>query len=71
MVQAAYANNASTIFQARFDRYINDVLSAPMRPWQMTLGYNIGGVFRALAIGGSRWCSRASSWACRSSGRSP
>ena len=31
MVQAAYANNASTIFQARFDRYINDVLSAPMR----------------------------------------
>ena len=32
MVQAAYANNASTIFQARFDRYINDVLSAPMQP---------------------------------------
>ena len=51
MVQAAYANNASSIFQARFDRYIHDVLSAPMRPWQMTLGYTIGGVFRALAIG--------------------
>ena len=31
MAQAAYANNASTIFQARFDRYVNDVLSAPMR----------------------------------------
>ena len=53
MVQAAYANNASTIFQARFDRYINDVLSAPMRPWQMTLGYTVGGLFRSLAIGGS------------------
>jgi len=51
MVQAAYANNASTIFQARFDRYINDVLSAPMKPWQMTLGYTVGGLFRALAIG--------------------
>jgi ABC-2 type transport system permease protein len=51
MVQAAYANNASTIFQARFDRYVNDVLSAPMHPWQMTLGYTVGGVFRALAIG--------------------
>ena len=51
MVQAAYANNASSIFQARFDRYIHDVLSAPMRPWQMTLGYTVGGVFRALAIG--------------------
>jgi ABC-2 type transport system permease protein len=51
MVQAAYANNASTIFQARFDRYVNDVLSAPMHPWQMNLGYNVGGVMRALAIG--------------------
>jgi ABC-2 type transport system permease protein len=51
MVQAAYANNASTIFQARFDRYIDDVLSAPMHPWQMTLGYTVGGVFRAVAIG--------------------
>ncbi|HEV3378767.1 MAG TPA: ABC transporter permease [Thermoleophilaceae bacterium] len=51
MVQAAYANNASSIFQARFDRYIHDVLSAPMRPWQITLGYTVGGIFRALAIG--------------------
>jgi ABC-2 type transport system permease protein len=53
MVQAAYANNASSIFQARFDRYIHDVLSAPMRAWQVTLGYTVGGVFRALAIGAS------------------
>jgi len=53
MVQAAYANNASTIFQARFDRYVNDVLSAPMHPWQVTLGYLVGGVVRALAIGAS------------------
>jgi ABC-2 type transport system permease protein len=51
MVQAAYANNASTIFQARFDRYVHDVLSAPMHPWQMTLGYTVGGIFRALLIG--------------------
>jgi ABC-2 type transport system permease protein len=51
MVQAAYANNASTIFQARFDRYINDVLSAPMKPWQMAFGFTVGGVVRAVAIG--------------------
>jgi ABC-2 type transport system permease protein len=51
MVQAAYSNNASTIFQARFDRYVNDVLSAPMRPWQMALGFTVGGFFRAIAIG--------------------
>ena len=53
MLQAAYANNASSIFQARFDRYIHDILSAPLRPWQVALGYTVGGVFRALAIGGS------------------
>jgi ABC-2 type transport system permease protein len=51
MVQAAYANNASTIFQARSDRYVNDVLSAPMHPWQMTLGFVVGGLYRALVIG--------------------
>jgi ABC-2 type transport system permease protein len=51
MVQAAYANNASTIFQARSDRYVNDVLSAPMHPWQMTLGFVLGGVVRAFLIG--------------------
>jgi ABC-2 type transport system permease protein len=53
MVQAAYANNSASIFQARFDRYVNDVLSAPMHPWQMTLGYTVGGVVRAIAIGAS------------------
>jgi ABC-2 type transport system permease protein len=53
MVQAAYANNSASIFQARFDRYIHDVLSAPMHPWHMTLGFTVGGIVRALAIGGS------------------
>lgn len=51
MVQQAYNNNASTIYQARSERYVNDVLSAPMHPWQMNLGYNLGGVVRAVAIG--------------------
>ena len=51
MVQAAYSNNSSSVFQARSDRYINDVLSAPMKPWQMNLGFNLGGVVRALMIG--------------------
>jgi ABC-2 type transport system permease protein len=52
MVQAAYSNNSASVFQARSDRYINDVLSAPMHSWQMNLGFNVGGVIRALMIGG-------------------
>ena len=51
MVQAAYSNNASSIFQARFDRYINDVLAAPMRSWEVNLGLTLGGVIRALLVG--------------------
>ena len=51
MAQAAYSNNSSSIFQARSDRYIHDVLAAPMRPWQMNLGLSVGGVYRALVIG--------------------
>jgi ABC-2 type transport system permease protein len=51
MVQAAYSNNSSTVFQARFDRYINDILASPMRSWEINLGLTLGGVVRALLIG--------------------
>jgi ABC-2 type transport system permease protein len=51
MAQAAYSNNSSSVFQARADRYLHDVLSAPMRPWEVNLGLSLGGVIRALAIG--------------------
>jgi ABC-2 type transport system permease protein len=51
MVQAAYSNNASSVFQSRFDRYLNDVLASPMRNWEINLGLSLGGVVRALMIG--------------------
>jgi len=51
MAQAAYSNNASSVFQARADRYLHDVLSAPMRSWEVNLGLSLGGVVRAVAIG--------------------
>jgi len=51
MAQAAYANNSATVFQARFDRYLNDVLAAPMRAWEVNLALNLGGAVRALLIG--------------------
>ncbi len=53
MAQAAYSNNASTIYQGRSDRFIDDVLAAPMYPWQMNFGFLVGGAFRALLIGGA------------------
>ena len=51
MAQAAYANNSASVFQARFDRYLNDVLAAPMRGWEVNLGLNLGGIVRAVLIG--------------------
>jgi ABC-2 type transport system permease protein len=51
MVQAAYTNNASSVFQSRFDRYLNDILASPMRNWEINLGVSLGGVVRALLIG--------------------
>jgi ABC-2 type transport system permease protein len=51
MVQAAYSNNSSSVFQARSDRYIHDVLAAPLRTWEVNLGLSLGGAIRALLIG--------------------
>jgi ABC-2 type transport system permease protein len=51
MAQAAFSNNSSTVFQARFDRYLNDVLAAPMRGWEVNVGLNLGGIVRALLMG--------------------
>ncbi len=51
IVQQAYNNNASSIYQARSERYVHDVLAAPMHAWQMNLGFTLGGVVRGLLIG--------------------
>ena len=62
MIQATYANNSASVFQARFDRYLNDVLAAPMRAWEIN-----------LALSSAASCARRSSAAacslrrCRSS----
>ena len=51
IVQAVYSDDASSVFQARFDRYLRDVLAAPMRGWEMNLGLTLGDIVRALLIG--------------------
>jgi ABC-2 type transport system permease protein len=51
MIQAAYANNSASVFQARFDRYLNDVLASPMKSWEINLGLSLGGIVRAGLIG--------------------
>jgi len=51
VLTAAFSNNASTVMQARMDRFINDVLSSPLRWWEVNIGLAIGGLVRGLLTG--------------------
>jgi ABC-2 type transport system permease protein len=44
----AFANNSTSLFQAKSEGYIDDVLTSPLQPWQLTLAYMAGGLVRGL-----------------------
>lgn len=48
---AAYSNTASSLYQARFDGFIDDPVSGPMRARHLLVAYLAGGVVRGLLIG--------------------
>lgn len=48
---AAFANNGTSIYQARGDGFIEDPVSSPMTPLQLLVGYLSGGMLRAAIIG--------------------
>lgn len=43
----AFANNSTSLFQARNEGYVEDVLSSPLRPWQLVVAYASGGLLRS------------------------
>lgn len=42
----AFSNNSTSLFQAKNEGYIEDVLTSPLRAWQLALSYLVGGVVR-------------------------
>ncbi len=42
----AFANNSTSLFQAKNEGYIEDLLTSPLRPWQLVAGYMSGGLLR-------------------------
>jgi ABC-2 type transport system permease protein len=48
---SAFANTATSIYQARTDGFIEDPVSSPMGARHLLLGYLAGGVVRGLLIG--------------------
>jgi len=45
----SFANSSTSLFQAKNEGYIEDVLTSPLRPWQLALSYMSGGLLRGLA----------------------
>ena len=46
-----FANCSTSLFQAKNEGYIEDVLTSPLRPWQVALSYLSGGLLRGLLAG--------------------
>ncbi len=49
-IMNAYANNGTTVFDSRRARYIEDVLTSPLKDWQIVLSYTIAATTRAVII---------------------
>jgi ABC-2 type transport system permease protein len=48
----SFHNNATSLYQAKSEGYIEDVLTSPLRPWQLALAYVWGGFVRSLVAAG-------------------
>jgi ABC-2 type transport system permease protein len=44
----SFANSSTSLFQAKSEGYIEDLLTSPLAPWQLVLGYLTGGLVRAF-----------------------
>lgn len=47
----AYSNTGSSLFDSRRAGYIDDVLTSPLRDWQIVLAYMLSGMSRGIIIG--------------------
>jgi ABC-2 type transport system permease protein len=45
----SFANSSTSLFQAKNEGYLEDVLTSPLRPWQLVLSYMAGGLVRGFA----------------------
>ncbi|MBQ8706762.1 MAG: ABC transporter permease [Succinivibrionaceae bacterium] len=51
VVICSYTNVASSMYSARFQKYIEEVLVAPVPMWLIVLGFVTGGVIRGVLVG--------------------
>ena len=51
VISNSYANVVSSFYQAKFQRFVEEMLVAPIPPWVILMGYVSGGVARGLVVG--------------------
>lgn len=51
-INNAYANSSTSLFMARLEKSIENLLIAPLSYFQIVTAYMIGGVLRGLVVGG-------------------
>ena len=52
VIMSAYEETSSSLFQARFMNYIQELLVAPLSYWELIIGYTIGSIIRSFVISG-------------------
>ena len=50
IITNAYSNTSSSLFSARFQRSIEEVLVSPLQSSLILIGYTLGGILRALLV---------------------
>lgn len=51
MIQNSFANTSSSLVSSKMQGNIVDVLMAPLSPFELTMGYAVGGLVRGLVVG--------------------
>src|ERR687889_2259705 len=51
LITGSHMNSAWSVFDAKRERYIDEVLISPMSDLQITLAYSLGGTLRGLVMG--------------------
>lgn len=53
VVTVGFINGTTTLYEARHDGYIHDVLASPLRWWEVNLALVGGGIVRGMLTGGA------------------
>jgi ABC-2 type transport system permease protein len=51
IVNVGFFNGTTSLFEARRDKYINDVFASPLRWWEINAALIVGGIARGVIVG--------------------